>query len=301
MERYVTAVRRQVEAGTVEDEAERAATANRPETDAKRAEILNHMPADDAGPTTRATPEGPFLARDPIVRLAQTSLDEDMDAEGVLEPAPAEATGSGHGWSTARAISSIPRTSARTTPAGSPRSPRRCSAALPGATPPSTPSPPSLRSPTPRASCSWAPGAPGWIARTRRAAHGHRRRDGRRRRPRGARHPPRRRRLLARPARVRPPHPGGRLVARRDEQSQAGVTSWALVGNHHDMYTGRWGFFEHLLADPRFRPAAQQRQPADELVSPQVPGWTNRGPGHVAEPQRPQQGHAGVLETPRRQ
>ena len=29
------------------------------------------------------------------------------------------------------------------------------------------------------------------------------------------------------------------------------MTSWALNGNH-DMYSGGWGYFDHLLADERF-------------------------------------------------
>jgi hypothetical protein len=35
------------------------------------------------------------------------------------------------------------------------------------------------------------------------------------------------------------------------EQARAGVTSWALNGNH-DMYSGGFGYFETLLGDPRF-------------------------------------------------
>jgi hypothetical protein len=40
-------------------------------------------------------------------------------------------------------------------------------------------------------------------------------------------------------------------------QAAAGVTSWSLNGNH-DMYGGGWGYFQTLLADPRF---ANQRSP----------------------------------------
>ena len=54
------------------------------------------------------------------------------------------------------------------------------------------------------------------------------------------------------------------------DQSRQGVTSWSLNGNH-DMYSGGFGYFESLLADPRF--AAQHspdRQPTSffRLVSP---------------------------------
>jgi hypothetical protein len=39
-------------------------------------------------------------------------------------------------------------------------------------------------------------------------------------------------------------------------QAASGVTSWSLNGNH-DMYSGGYGYFGTLLADPRF--AAQPR------------------------------------------
>ena len=41
------------------------------------------------------------------------------------------------------------------------------------------------------------------------------------------------------------------------DQAGAGVTSWSLNGNH-DMYSGGFGYFQTLLADPRF---AAQRSP----------------------------------------
>ncbi len=41
---------------------------------------------------------------------------------------------------------------------------------------------------------------------------------------------------------------------REDEAGQFG--SWCLNGNH-DMYSGGHGYFDHLLADPRFAPQAQ--------------------------------------------
>ena len=34
-------------------------------------------------------------------------------------------------------------------------------------------------------------------------------------------------------------------------QAKAGVTSWSLNGNH-DMYSGGYGYYDTLLADPRF-------------------------------------------------
>jgi Calcineurin-like phosphoesterase len=47
------------------------------------------------------------------------------------------------------------------------------------------------------------------------------------------------------------------------EQSHSGVTSWSLNGNH-DMYSGGFGYFEKLLADPRF---AAQHSPDGEPTS----------------------------------
>src|SRR4051794_3967042 len=41
------------------------------------------------------------------------------------------------------------------------------------------------------------------------------------------------------------------------EDAAAGVTSWSLNGNH-DMYSGGWAYFDHLLAQERF---AAQRSP----------------------------------------
>lgn len=47
------------------------------------------------------------------------------------------------------------------------------------------------------------------------------------------------------------------------EQSDAGVTSWSLNGNH-DMYSGGFGYFGTLLRDPRFR---DQRSPDGKPTS----------------------------------
>ncbi len=47
------------------------------------------------------------------------------------------------------------------------------------------------------------------------------------------------------------------------EQADAGVTSWSLNGNH-DMYSGGFGYFGTLLADPRF---SHQRSPDGKTTS----------------------------------
>ena len=65
MGRYVTAVRAELAAGAVDDDAATAAQTIRPETTKKPTdEILRHLPDDGAGPDE----DGPFLAHDPIVR-----------------------------------------------------------------------------------------------------------------------------------------------------------------------------------------------------------------------------------------
>jgi hypothetical protein len=47
------------------------------------------------------------------------------------------------------------------------------------------------------------------------------------------------------------------------EQARAGVTSWSLNGNH-DMYSGGFGYFDTLLGDPRF---AAQHSPDGQPTS----------------------------------
>jgi hypothetical protein len=47
------------------------------------------------------------------------------------------------------------------------------------------------------------------------------------------------------------------------DQASSGVTSWSLNGNH-DMYSGGFGYFETLLADPRF---AAQHSPDGQPTS----------------------------------
>jgi hypothetical protein len=81
------------------------------------------------------------------------------------------------------------------------------------------------------------------------------------------------------------------------EQSAAGVTSWSLNGNH-DMYSGGFGYFETLLTDPRF---AKQHCPDDKptsffrLVSP---SWDLVGLDTSWDPEVLTSGDVGVLEDP---
>ena len=97
MQGYVAAVRRQLEAGTVDDVAAKAAAAARPGAEAKPAdEILENMPAAGAGDASTALEDGPFLARDPIVSLLQTSIEAKLHEDGLVDQRPRE--GHGHGF-----------------------------------------------------------------------------------------------------------------------------------------------------------------------------------------------------------
>src|SRR6185436_3766701 len=90
MGRYVTAVRAELAAGAVDDDAATAAQTIRPETTKKPTdEILEHLPDDGAGPDE----DGPFLAHDPIVSLMQTSIDERLREDAVVEPEDPEGDG----------------------------------------------------------------------------------------------------------------------------------------------------------------------------------------------------------------
>ncbi len=81
------------------------------------------------------------------------------------------------------------------------------------------------------------------------------------------------------------------------DQARGGVTSWSLNGNH-DMYGGGYGYFDRLLADERFK--AQQSpdgKPTSffELVAP---SWQFLGLDTSWDPDVLAQGHTGVLEDP---
>jgi hypothetical protein len=81
------------------------------------------------------------------------------------------------------------------------------------------------------------------------------------------------------------------------EQARAGVTSWSLNGNH-DMYGGGFGYFETLLGEERF--AAQRSadgKPTSffRIVSP---SWDLVGLDTSWNPDVLDQGHFGVLQDP---
>ncbi|HZV75959.1 MAG TPA: metallophosphoesterase [Conexibacter sp.] len=81
------------------------------------------------------------------------------------------------------------------------------------------------------------------------------------------------------------------------EQARAGVTSWSLNGNH-DMYGGGWGYFGTLLGDERF---AAQRSPDGKPTSffrLTSPSWDFVALDTSWDPDVLAQGHVGVLQDP---
>jgi Calcineurin-like phosphoesterase len=80
-------------------------------------------------------------------------------------------------------------------------------------------------------------------------------------------------------------------------QAGEGVTSWSLNGNH-DMYGGGFGYFETLLADERF---AAQRSPdgaGTSFFQLSSPSWDFVGLDTAWDPDVLADGHFGVLEDP---
>ena len=81
------------------------------------------------------------------------------------------------------------------------------------------------------------------------------------------------------------------------EQAQAGVTSWSLNGNH-DMYSGGFGYFDTLLADPRF---INQRSPdgaATSFFRLSSPSWEFVGLDTSWDSNVLSSGAVGVLNDP---
>jgi hypothetical protein len=81
------------------------------------------------------------------------------------------------------------------------------------------------------------------------------------------------------------------------EQAEAGVTSWSLNGNH-DMYFGGWGYFDTLLAEPRF---ANQRSPDGAPTSffrIRTPSWDLVGLDTAWDTDVLSKGAKGVLADP---
>jgi hypothetical protein len=81
------------------------------------------------------------------------------------------------------------------------------------------------------------------------------------------------------------------------EQARAGVTSWSLNGNH-DMYGGGFGYFDRLLADERF---SGQRSPGGATTSffrLTSPSWEFVGLDTAWSTDVLSEGQKGVLQDP---
>lgn len=76
------------------------------------------------------------------------------------------------------------------------------------------------------------------------------------------------------------------------EQANAGVTSWSLNGNH-DMYGGGFGYFDTLLGDERF-----SKQRGTSFFRLSSPSWDFVGLDTSWDSNVLSQGHVGVLEDP---
>lgn len=82
-----------------------------------------------------------------------------------------------------------------------------------------------------------------------------------------------------------------------NEQARGGVSSWSLNGNH-EMYGGGYGYFNRLLKDPRF---AAQRSPDGRTTSffaLVAPSWEFVGLDTAWDPNVLSDGRSGVLEDP---
>jgi calcineurin-like phosphoesterase family protein len=80
-------------------------------------------------------------------------------------------------------------------------------------------------------------------------------------------------------------------------QARAGVTSWSLNGNH-DMYSGGYGYYDTLLADPRFAAQHSADGAATSFFRLTAPGWEFVGLDTSWDTDVLSQGASGVLQDP---
>jgi Calcineurin-like phosphoesterase len=81
------------------------------------------------------------------------------------------------------------------------------------------------------------------------------------------------------------------------EQANGGVTSWSLNGNH-DMYGGGHGYFEHLLTNERFRNQRSSDGDATSFFRLSSPHWDFLALDTSWDSNVLAQGHSGVLKEP---
>jgi hypothetical protein len=84
------------------------------------------------------------------------------------------------------------------------------------------------------------------------------------------------------------------------EQGQGGVTSWSLNGNH-DMYSGGYGYFETLLADPRFSAQHSADGKPTSFFGLTAPSWELVGLDTSWSSAVLTEGAVAVLEQPQAQ
>ena len=81
------------------------------------------------------------------------------------------------------------------------------------------------------------------------------------------------------------------------EQAAAGVTSWSLNGNH-DMYSGGFGYFGTLLADPRFRHQRSADGKPTSFFRLRSPSWDFVGLDTAWDTDVVSAGQVAVLQEP---
>jgi hypothetical protein len=80
-------------------------------------------------------------------------------------------------------------------------------------------------------------------------------------------------------------------------QARAGVTSWSLNGNH-DMYSGGYGYYDTLLADPRFAAQHSADGASTSFFRLTAPGWEFVGLDTSWDTDVLSKGASGVLQDP---
>ena len=80
-------------------------------------------------------------------------------------------------------------------------------------------------------------------------------------------------------------------------QAASGVTSWSLNGNH-DMYSGGYGYYDTLLADPRFAAQHSADGASTSFFRLTAPGWEFVGLDTSWDPDVLTKGASAVLEDP---
>jgi hypothetical protein len=80
-------------------------------------------------------------------------------------------------------------------------------------------------------------------------------------------------------------------------QARAGVTSWSLNGNH-DMYSGGYGYYDTLLADPRFAAQHSADGASTSFFRLTAPGWEFVGLDTSWDTDVLSKGASAVLQDP---